>query len=74
MAKSKNEKALAVNENNEKTAEAKFPLEVLKRDCVKLYKVSSSTFAGATASIPDGDYTIEEIRTIISKWLKKEVK
>lgn len=57
-----------------KKAETKFPLEVLKNDCVKLYKVTSSTFAGATASLPDGEYTIEEVRTVIDKWLKKEVK
>lgn len=57
-----------------KKAETKFPLEVLKNDCVKLYKVTSSTFAGATSSLPDGEYTIEEVRTVIDKWLKKEVK
>lgn len=57
-----------------KKAEAKFPLEVLKRDCVKLYKITSSTFVGATSNLPDGEYTIEEVRTVINKWLKKEVK
>lgn len=57
-----------------KKAETKFPLDTLRRDCVKLYKITSSTFAGATASLPDGEYTIEEVRTVIDKWLKKEVK
>lgn len=64
----------AVTASATKKAEPKFPLEVLKRDCVKLYKISSSTFVGATTSLPDGEYTIEEVRTVINKWLKKEVK
>lgn len=64
----------AVTASATKKTESKFPLEVLKRDCVKLYKITSSTFAGATASLPDGEYTIEEVRTVINKWLKKEVK
>ena len=64
----------AVTASATKKAEPKVPLEVLKRDCVKLYKISSSTFVGATSSLPDGEYTIEEVRTVINKWLKKEVK
>lgn len=64
----------AITASVAKKAEMKFPLEVLKNDCVKLYKVTSSTFAGATANLPDGEYTIEEVRTVINKWLKKEVK
>lgn len=64
----------AVKDTATKKSETKFPLGVLKQDCVKLFKVSSSTFAGATTQLPDGDYTIEEVRTVIDKWLKKEVK
>ena len=57
-----------------KKAETKFPLATLKQDCIKLYGITSSTFAGATMSLPDGEYTIEEVRIVINKWLKKEVK
>lgn len=71
MAKNE-EQAVSASATNK--AEKKFPLSVLRRDCVKLYKITSSTFAGATATLPDGEYTIEEVRTVINKWLKKEVK
>lgn len=71
MAK-ESEKAVAATVT--KKAETKFPLATLKQDCVKVYGISSSTFAGATMDLPDGEYTIEEVRTVINKWLKKEVK
>ena len=57
-----------------KKAETKFPLDTLRKDCVMLYGVTSSTFTGATMNLPDGAYTIEEVRTVVKDWLKKEVK
>lgn len=52
----------------------KFPLAVLRTNCTKLYGVTSSTFAGATASLSDGEYTITDMKDKIDTWLKKEVK
>ena len=54
--------------------ERTFPLEVLRTNCTKLFGVTSSTFEGATVGLSDGDYTIEDMKTKIKEWLKKEVK
>lgn len=35
--------------------------------------VTSSTFAGATADLPDGEYSIQEVHEHIKAWLEKEV-
>lgn len=51
----------------------KVPLDNLRRSCVKLFGVSFSTFDGATAGLT-GKYTVDEMRDIIDKWLRKEVK
>lgn len=50
----------------------KFPLETLRRDCMKLYGVTTSTFDGATLGMA-GAYGIEEIRSLIRAWKTKEV-
>lgn len=50
----------------------KVPLENLRRSCVKLFKITPSTFDGATVGL-DGKFTVEEMRAIIDKWLNKEV-
>lgn len=70
-AKKKSEKE---NDKELPKEEIKYPLKILKDNCVKLYGVTSSTFAGATKNIPDGKYSINEVRKIIKEWLKKEVK
>lgn len=54
-------------------SEAKFSIEKLRANCRKLFGVSSCVFAGATAGMT-GEYTIEEIKTHIEKWRRKEVK
>lgn len=64
--------AAAVVKNAEKK-ERKVPLDNLRRSCVKLFGVSFSTFDGATAGLT-GKYTVEEMKAIIEKWLRKEVK
>lgn len=56
------------------SAERKFPYEVLKGNCMKLFHITSSTFIGATAGMESGAYTIAEMQSIIKAWLKKEVK
>lgn len=53
--------------------ESKFSLEVLRANCVKLFKVSSSTFDGATKGLV-GAFTIEEIRIKIKGWLEQPIK
>ena len=69
----KSEKAVAATAKGK--AEAKFPLETLRKDCMKLFRVSSSTFAGATVGLSgDKEYTIPEVKTHIDAWLKKGVK
>lgn len=57
----------------EVTEEKKFQLEELKKNCMKLFGVTSSTFAGATANIPDGEYSIQEIKQHIETWKEQEV-
>ncbi|MDD2979530.1 MAG: hypothetical protein PHN80_06105 [Hespellia sp.] len=52
----------------------KFPLSVLRDNCTKLFGVTSSTFAGATVGLSDGEYTIADMNNKIKVWLKKEVK
>ena len=69
MAKKINN-AGAVTEN----AAPKFSLEKLRDECIALFGVSSATFDGATVGLSDGDYTVEEIKTKIDKWLKEPIK
>lgn len=56
----------------EKT-ERKITLDKHRRSCVELYGISPSTFDGATVGL-SGEYTKEEMRAIIDKWLGEEVK
>ncbi len=53
--------------------ESKFSLEVLRANCMKLFKVSSSTFDGATNGLV-GDFTVNEIREKIKGWLEQPIK
>ena len=64
----------AVEEPVKTSDERKFPYEVLKENCMKLFHVTSSTFTGATIGKEGGSYTIAEMRFFINSWLKKEVK
>lgn len=54
--------------------ERKFPYEVLKANCMRLFHVTSSTFIGATIGKENGSYSISEMQRLIDEWLKKEVK
>lgn len=57
-----------------KTTAKKFTLEKLGQHCMELFGVTSSTFAGATFQLKPGEYTVAEVKEIISKWKKKEAK
>lgn len=78
MAKTRNTEenvADRVAEEPTKTsAERKFPYEVLKENCMKLFHVTSSTFIGATIGKENRSYSISEMQRLIDEWLKKEVK
>lgn len=54
--------------------EKKFPYAVLVANCVKLFGVTSSTFAGATIGKEDGYYTVSEMKGILDSWMKKPIK
>lgn len=56
------------------TPAVKYQISRLRDNAVKIFGVSTSTFAGATAKLPDGEYTIEEIKNTIKVWKNKEVK
>ena len=51
----------------------KYSIPQLQKNAYELFGVSSSTFAGATLDL-DGEYTVDEVKKIISDWKKKEVK
>lgn len=51
----------------------KFTIEKLRENCQKLFGISLSTFDGAASGLKD-EYTVMEMKEIISKWLKKEAK
>ena len=52
----------------------KYQLSKLRDNAEQLFGVSACTFAGATAKLPDGVYTINEIKATIEKWQKKGAK
>lgn len=60
------------NVTESKTA-PKFTVEQLRPHALELFGVTQSTYAGATHKL-DGEYTVEEMKDHISKWLNKEVK
>ena len=60
------------NVTESKTA-PKFTVEQLRPHALDLFGVTQSTYAGATHNL-DGEYTVEEMKNHIDKWLKKEVK
>lgn len=64
----------AAEEPAKTSDERKFPYEVLKENCMRLFHVTSSTFIGATIGKENGSYSISEMRRLIDEWLKKEVK
>lgn len=55
------------------SAEPRFTLEKLRENCNQLFGVTDSTFAGASAGL-NGEFTVNEMKSIISVWLKKEAR
>lgn len=68
----KAEPAPAVVEKTEKK-EATFPLEVLRKDSLKLFGVTTSTFDGAMDG-HKGPFTVAKAREIIDTWKRGVVK
>lgn len=79
MAKQENASAAAsATEKTSGSATSKkvqrFPVSTLRDKCVKLFGCTTSTFDGAFFSCADKEYSIEEAKEIIKKWLGKEIK
>lgn len=54
-------------------SEPKYTLDVLQKHCRKLFGVPTTVFVGATTGMT-GEYTVAEIKSIIEKWCRTEVK
>lgn len=55
--------------------ETKYKLKKLRDNARELFYVSTSTFDGATFGLnADDEFTKLEIKEVIDKWLKQEVK
>lgn len=52
----------------------KFTLSQLQKYAYEVFGVTPSKVAGATANLPEGEYTIDEIRKVLEDWSKKEAK
>ncbi len=52
---------------------AKYDIPTLRKGCMKVLGVTSSTFEGAFYG-HDGEYTVEEAKAIIENWMKGEIK
>jgi len=50
----------------------KFAIERLRKDCLRLFDVTLSTFNGAVCGLT-GEYTVEEMRKRIDAWRGKQV-
>ncbi len=51
----------------------KFTVEQLRKNALELFGVTASTFEGAVYGFK-GEFTVQEMKNHIEKWLKKEVK
>ncbi len=56
-----------------KNYEKKYGLGELRKNCLTLFNVTTSTFDGAASSL-SGEFTVLEMKNIIAEWLKKEAK
>ncbi|MCC8136258.1 MAG: hypothetical protein LUG91_00725 [Ruminococcus sp.] len=73
-AESENTASAEVSTKNVGSAEKTYSLTALKKHCRKLFGISTAAFAGAVSGIEDKPYTVSEMKSIIEKWCKKEVK
>ena len=58
-----------LSKKNEKT----FAIEQLQKHSLELFGLTRTAFAGATHGL-SGEYTIEQMKSHIKKWLEKEAK
>lgn len=65
--KTKQETAAAEVKTEAASASRKFSLDRLRKDCLKLFGVTVSTFDGAAFGLT-GRFTVEEMRARIEKW------
>lgn len=72
MTKKKEDLKLEIQESKPDSP-PKFSVGKLRENCQKLFGVSLSTFDGAASGLK-GEYTVVEMKNIISSWLKKEAK
>jgi hypothetical protein len=66
-----------MSKKDEVTAEKQvntYPLSILRKECRKLFDVSTSTFDGATYGLDQSQkYTVEEMKSTIEKWKGRKV-
>ena len=62
-----------VQSESAQTMKPKFSVEKLGENCRALFGISSTHFAGATHGLT-GEYTVDDMKKIIDKWDKREVK
>ncbi len=75
MAKKMETTPKAPEKNQEKAEEVvKYEIAVLREYCFQVLGVTTSTFDGAFYGAEDKQYSLEEEKEIINKWLNKEVK
>lgn len=79
MAKQENASAVAsaaekASGSATQKREQRFSVSTLRDNCVKLFGCTTSTFDGAFFGCTDKEYSIEEAKGIIKKWLGKEMK
>ena len=73
MNKKQSSSDTAVEKKAENSKAPKFTVEQLRENAFKLFGITQSTFVGATYNL-DGEYTVQEMKDHINKWLTKEVK
>lgn len=79
MAKQENTSAVAstaekTSDSATRKEEQRFSVSTLRDNSVKLFGCTTSTFDGAFFGCADKEYSIEEARGIIKKWLGKGMK
>ncbi len=52
----------------------RFPLSSFRKNCIKTFGITTSTFDGATFRLEEKEYSLDEMKSIIEKWKKQEVK
>lgn len=72
MAKTDTEAAAQDEKKEVAATPPKFSIERLRRDSLRIFNVTVSTFDGATHGLK-GEFTVEEMRDHIKKWNEKRV-